>query len=378
MLHHFLSCVAFAIPMTAASGITQAHLVAHEKFWYGASGTLFFNSMVILALILAGHLGLLIAVAAGIIAGVTLRLLVQLAGLRSVWSSPSGAGSLLSRSFFRNFAITTFFAATMALIPVISRAFASDDQAGGLSLFSYAFRILELPVVLIYASLSTVLLPLISDSFQSGEHELTIQKLTLWIRFSLLSGFAILIPGIVFSLDFIHLLFSTTQLSKVQLTALSQLLIVGLMFLPFRGLLVLSLAIVSAIGQADKLLFVAVATLLSVFIISPLLLTYFGINGAMLGFGIAHVVGTLIVFRVFATTFGDTIIRNVFRDILAVFCLPILASVGICFLGSRFFDGVISSIVFSILSVLIFSLLTGVIDRDARKFFRTLLNGWQR
>lgn len=365
--------VIIAIPIAAASAITQAHLISQEKFWYSASGTLVFNSVIMLSIFFFIHKNFLVTIVLGIIVGVFSRLILQLYGLRKQLSVFPDRGKLYpSAKLVKSIVITTSFAATFVIIPIIVRAYASFVEEGGLSLFSYAYRIIEVPIVLLYGSLATIILPFISNLIikrKKREVEKNIKKI---IRLSFIGGVAVLIPSLFFSDEIILILFSTTRISNEQIEVISLLFFIGVVFLPFRGLLLISLSILPAINKTKNLLIASIVALLVVFSSIGFLQELFGIYGAMLSYGSSIVVATFVVIFTYVKEYGMKIIKEVFvKPVLTIF-FPILLSVVICAMYKMFYSSIIGVFIISFMSVSIFILTTFIFDDDGQLIFQRL------
>lgn len=361
-----------AIPLTAISGVNQAKLVSCEKFWLSQTGTFIFNSSIITAILIAGRYAFLPAITTGIVAGALIRVLLQLIGIWRIWTPAAAGRARLDPAFYRSLAITTLFAASVALMPVIGRAFASSSATGGLSLFSYAFRISELPIALVFAALATVFLPRISTAYRQGTRDAASHEIALVLRFSLLLGAAMTIPVIFFARDFIALIFSTTPLTGPQLETLQQTLIVSFLFMPFRGIIVLSLPILSATDNARQLLPIALVGLTTIFLASWIATGALGVGGAMLGYGLAHLVAAALVLVVLHRKIGATILANVFSGLLRCYLLPLLAAAALCWMGARWTDGGLVALAISVMAFSVFFGLLIAGDEDARTLFRRI------
>lgn len=361
-----------AIPLTALSGVNQAKLVSREKFWLSQAGTFIFNSAIIAAILIAGQYDFLSAIVAGIVAGALIRVVLQLIGVWRIWT-PAAAGRVpVDPALFRSLAVTTLFAASVALMPVIGRAFASSSATGGLSLFSYAFRISELPIALVFAALATVFLPRISTAYRQGARDETSREVALVLRFSLLLGTAMTIPVIFFARDFILLIFSTTPLTGPQLETLEQTLIVSFLFMPYRGIIILALPILSATDNSRQLLPIALAGLLMIFISSWIATGANGVAGAMLGYGLAHLVAAALVLVVLHRKVGATILPAVLAGLGRCYLLPMLAAAALCWAGARWTDGGVAALAVSALAFGVFSGVLVAGDGDARILFRRI------
>lgn len=362
-----------AIPLSAISGVNQAKLVSHERFWSSQAGTFIFNLSIIAAILIAGGYAFLPAIAVGIFAGASFRVLAQIPDLRRTWTPATRTRVPVEPGLFSSLVVTTFFAGTMALLLVIGRAFASGDGPGGLSLFSYAYRITELPIALVYAPLATVFLPRISAAYRDAMRGQVSREIALVLRFSLLLGTAMIVPVVFFARDFIMLIFSATPLTSPQIDTLTAVLIIAIAFLPLRGLVVLSLPILSATENTRRLVPIAAAAIVTIFAVCAVAAPAWGVAGAMLGYGVAHLVAAGLVVLVLYRQIGGDILSSALQAALRCGAVPLAVATVICWGGAHWTDGGGAALATSALAFAVFSALLVVADPDARALARRIL-----
>ncbi|MEM9969273.1 MAG: lipid II flippase MurJ [Pseudomonadota bacterium] len=360
---------ALAVPLTAVSGVLQAKLVSAERFLISQAGTLIFNATIIASILVAANYGIAFSIAVGILAGATIRLTAQVIQLLQIWKPPTSNKIMFERGFFSSLLVTTLFSATLALIPVAGRAYASWVEPGALSLFNYAFRISELPVALFFASLTIVLLPRISAAFLNQDHERILEEVALVLRFSLLVGFAIAILIFFFSRELVYLLFSRTQISPAQLEELAVLLLIAIIFMPFRGCLILCLSMLSATGNERSLIPIAISALITLVVICTLFVPQIGIAGAMLGYGVAHFVGFIVFMVALQRHIDKAVLPLVLMQFLRFGAVPLSFMLITSWGGSQLALDGLPIVVFCVLALAAFSAAVICVDADARSIF---------
>ncbi len=357
---------ALAVPLTALNGVLQAKLISAERFLISQAGTLIFNATIIASILIVVDYGIAFSITAGVLAGAIIRVIAQVVQLARIWSPPASKQIVFERGFFYSLLFTTLFSATLALIPVIGRAYASWVESGALSLFNYSFRISELPVALFFASLTIVLLPRVSAAFQNRNYKKISEEIALALRFSLLLGFSITIPVCFFSVELIHLLFSRTQVNSTQLEQLALLLSIAIVFMPFRGCLILSLSMLSATDNARTLIPIAVSAFVTLVATCTFLVPHFGTAGAILGYGMAHLIGFFAFMVTLHRNVDNTIIRLVLVRFLRFGTVPLSFMLVMCWGGSHFaLEGALVLVFCTVAFAVFFAVLVWV-DADAR------------
>lgn len=367
-----LQMVAAAIPLAALSGVNQAKLVSRERFGFSQAGTLLFNLAIICAILVAGQSAFLYAIVTGVIIGVLVRVWFQLLGIRRVWVPAARQRVGVSPELFRNLTTTTVFAASIALFLVIGRAFASLSADGGLSLFSYAARLIEVPIGLVFAALATVFLPRISSLYQRGALVETELAIVTVLRLSIFFGMLMTVIVLFFAQEFVDLIFSSTRLTELQRGVLTETLIVGFIFMPLRGIVVLALPILSATEKTQDLLWIAGISLVAIFVVSPFAVSAYGVIGAMLGYGVAHLTGAALFLFALHQRLGKRMLINMFGGFNRWFAGSLLALVAVCWAGARWTEGDLAALTVSAVAGGIACVFLVLGDCDARALFQRI------
>lgn len=368
-----LQIVVLAIPLAALSGVNQAKLVSRERFWSSQAGTLLFNLAIIFTILSVGERAFLGAVVVGILIGALVRVSLQLHDIQRIWVPAAPRRMRVPPEVLRDVATTTIFAGSIALLLVIGRAFASTGADGGLSLFSYAARVIELPIGLIFAALATVFLPRLSALYQDGSLAEVQQTIALVLRLSVLFGIMMTVIILFFAREFVDLIFSSTRLTESQLVVLTKTLVIGFIFMPLRGILVLSLPILSATEKTANLLWIAGMSLVAMFVASPFAVDAYGVTGAMLGYGLAHLIGTVLFLVVLHRTLGNRILLEVLSGLNRWYAGSLLALIMVCWAGARWTDDGLSALAISAVAVGMSCAVLILGDQDARALFQRIV-----
>lgn len=363
----FFMLTALAIPLAALGGVTQARLVASGRFAFSASATLVFNVSLIVALLVLAGGSLLQAVLVGTLAGAVLRFGLQFAAVTKGWERPAGRGWLIDRAILASFGATAFFSLVLALLPVFSRAFASLDQVGGLSIFTYAFRLAEVPVALVFGALSTVFLPTIAAAAQDGDRERLQATLAAAVRSTTLCAVALAIPGVFFADAYIRLIFGATRLSEGQLHLLGQLTLIGFLFLPARGLLALAASALPGMAVAKKLYLVGGVTIGLLVALAVPLSARFGLHGVMFAFGLSQLGGAVVFLAIAIRRAGAGFAVRLSVRFAKVLLLPAIATSVLCWAGAAATDGGLAALFIGAVSAFLFLMIVIRFDPEANE-----------
>jgi len=283
-----LGLALLAVPLTALAGVSTALLNASGRFGLGACGTALFNLLVIAAL--ASRLPLVWAVAAGVLAGALLRLLVQLVGASSgppsagIWQGPWLVDLPLLRRFGGNFGFVT----GLVLLPPIARAWASTADPGALSLFNYASKLVELPLGVLMGALSTVLLPHLA----ANPNAATIGKA---LRLSALAAVAISLPALLWATPLARLVYFKADFSALQLQQLGHATTWAFVFLLPQVLVTLYGTVFAALGRTRPLVLTAVVMVAALLAAAPLAARLGGLSGVMAAYGLVYALGAVLL-----------------------------------------------------------------------------------
>jgi putative peptidoglycan lipid II flippase len=349
----FFSIAAFAVPLTAASGVTTAWLYSSEKFQYGSSGNLIFNVCVIGGMMWLGGQGLIYAVTVGVLTGAILRLAIQTAAATRTMRVRASYQDINHASIAWTFFSAMAFTSVIALLPAIARAFASLYDSGALSIFTYATKVIELPIAIAISAVSVVLLPRLALEFgEDGERGK--RSAALALRAVTLISLGTAVPAAFFSQTIFRLIFFSSEFSADQIALLGEIFMVGIIFLPMRAALALYTSIFSAKGNTLHLLIAALIMLATLAAALPGFMPYFGLLGVMLAMSAAITSATLYLSIVFGRVFGGDVIRVWFSGFLWNYMLPTMLSVAICWYGASQSSAIVSDIFCGILSFGVF------------------------
>lgn len=236
----------WAIPLTFLTGVTTAYLQSNHRFLVPALGTLLFNTVLIAAIYGSGGGGAaLSALAVAVIAACFVRL-----------ASQAGAIGRVSVSFrffrwrlFHRDLVTRYLQAVaagsfVALMPVLARSAASLTAEGGMALFNYAAKLVELPLGVAVTVLSVAVFPVLSHAFARGVETGPILRSSFRWVFSI--SVAVMLSLFLFRGLFAELAFGWGRMTADNLASLAALLGIGLWSLPFHGVSSLLMAVFNA------------------------------------------------------------------------------------------------------------------------------------
>jgi putative peptidoglycan lipid II flippase len=364
-----------ALPLAALSGVTVAFLNAKGRFAAGASGTLIFNLTVIAGLLIADVGQMIVAVTLGVLGGVLLRLASQVHGLRCDWHRPSSqtwlVDTVLVRQFLGNFSFLTL----LVLLPPLARAVASLGELGSLSLFNFAYKLIELPMGVVVGSISTVLLSRLAGDFAQNGMASAQASLVTGMRVTMLICLGIAIPGVAFSDVLVQIVFFRASFSPDQLNQLSCLTAIGFVFFPFQGMLSIYGSAFAARGYTRPLVWSALAMLFLIAISAPLAQAAFGLVGVMAAYGGVYLFGVILLSGQIDSVFGigtlTTSLKNAYKHI---FIPGILAGV-VALIGEIMSAGLLARTLWAMASFGVYVISAMMLDRELRNHLRHLAEG---
>jgi putative peptidoglycan lipid II flippase len=358
----YFATAVIAIPLTAASGVVAAWLDAHDKFQFSASGTAVFNLFVIGGMVfLAGH-GLLYAITIGVLAGALVRLGFQAsAAVRSVTARPTFA-TINYGSIIRRFGSAFLFTSALALLPAIARAMATQHDIGAMSIFSYAAKIIDLPMALAVSAISVVLLPRLASEFQR-ENGVAAKSAALALRAVTLICLGLAIPAAFFPDSVFRVIFPSGVFTVEQRALMSAVFVVGIVFLPARGIMAVCVPILAAVGLTRHLAFGAII-LLVLFLVSALVAAPAGLVGLMLAMSFAMLAAAAYMSIIVIVALGREIPDIWFASPLRSYVLPTAASLLICYMGHIISTSIAIDVIFGLISFAVFAAIAFCFDRN--------------
>ncbi|ABI46215.1 lipid II flippase MurJ [Synechococcus sp. CC9311] len=342
-----------AIPLTALSGLNQSLLVSKRQFLFSQPGNLIFNLSIIACVFIGLRAQFLPSVVTGILLGSLIRLGWQYIGIIRQWTLPSKNKVRKGVSIGKSLFATTVFAGIFSFLPVIGRSYSSSLYPGALSLFNYAFRLTEIPIALVFASLSTVYLPRLSREYNEDitSCRKSIEDL---VRFSLLISLFLCLPILLLSDQILSTVFAGGALETYQVQIVSSLIIVFIFTIPFRGLTVLSLPLLSTTKKHGLLLAVSILTAAFSIPLMNISTRMYGLVGTCASLGFAYIMPSVILFFSIARSLKFSLFQRVFRKPIQTFLVPSIASMLSCKLCISMFSHQLLWIPSYILSIAVF------------------------
>jgi putative peptidoglycan lipid II flippase len=177
-----------AFPCCTLAAVTAAALQAKERVATAAFGTLICNVCVIVGVLCISRSEAMSLLAVAVIVGAALRLVSQLVACRRARLFTGALVGLfsfsrLNRKLFVRYVHTLTAIGLTILLPVISRRYASHFE-GGIAGFTFAYKLVELPLGFCSAILTMVYFPRISAFFTAGQTrqaERLVSRLAGWV-----------------------------------------------------------------------------------------------------------------------------------------------------------------------------------------------------
>lgn len=284
-----------ALPVTALSGVAVAFLNSEERFTFGAIGTLIFNTCLIAALLVFARISPIIAVVVGILGGVALRLVVQMAATRRFWQAPDFTVPYDRTGLLRRFAGSFGFFSILALLPPVARAYASLVEPGALSMFNYAYKLMELPMAIIVTAIVTVLLPRLSGHVREAAFDQAARTLGMAMR-----AVGVLLLGIAIATIFqvetvVRTVFIGAPFTPEQFDALGTIVALGFVGLPFQGLVLLYGTAFVSYDRTGVLVLVSAMMVVVMAGAGLFLQSIWGLRGLMLAYVAAQICGATVL-----------------------------------------------------------------------------------
>lgn len=232
-----LEVVLWLIPLTTIAGVTTAYLQANGRFAVAAFGTFSFNAVILLGLGFSiATNGSLKSLALFILLGGLFRWSIQL------WAAPRhhlawrcSHWRLIDRQLIKRYLNAMTAGGLLLLLPVMARALASLHGAGGISLFSYAMKLVEFPLSISVMVLSAGIFPLLSQCFVRNEEDCG-EIVGTGIHVVLLITVAMVLPLSWYAGDIAHLVFARGAMEPGQVTIIGRLVALGVLALPLQGI----------------------------------------------------------------------------------------------------------------------------------------------
>ncbi|WP_156948427.1 lipid II flippase MurJ [Marinobacterium jannaschii] len=241
--------VFWLMPLTVAAGVMTAFLQAHSHFTTPALGTLIVNICIVAGLVCVSSFNLdLVTLGFFVLLGGIVRLVSQFAvacwlkGLPDMTLMPW----LLNRDLIVRYLQVAGAGSLLLIYPVVSRAFASQLDEGGIALLSYATKLVELPLALAVTFLSVVFFPRLSSAHACEKAE-SFNSLTAWgMRLTVFLAAMSVVALLFANKEVVSLVYGHGKVSSQVESNLSTLFTIGLASIPFMGIATFATAVFSA------------------------------------------------------------------------------------------------------------------------------------
>jgi putative peptidoglycan lipid II flippase len=280
--------VLWAFPVSAVTAVTAAVLQSRHNPLIPAYGNLFFNLIVILAILFWVTPEQLSILAWAVVGGALFRLGTQLIPCFVNGAFQGGLQNLLQFETLDRKLLVRYFQALTAIglviaFPVVSRSFASAFT-GGISLFEYAQKLVELPRGLLGAILTMVIFPRLSHAFSEGKTDLGSRMISQASGLILLISIPVTVVIYGCAEPMISLLFQRGQFSAYDVARTAELLQIAILSLPALIMAILTMDVFYARHETMIPFKFSLISLGCLVVLSLVLRNLMGISGVMLAF----------------------------------------------------------------------------------------------
>lgn len=238
----YVRYVLLAIPLTVMAGVVTAYMQFKEKFSLPSFGTLFFNIVIIVSLIIYSKLNptgnFLLYVTSGVIIGALLRLIIFYIASNSPRNLIPDLfkKNYISKAIFKQYIYCIISSASILLVPVIIRAISSTYGDGYLSISNYALKLVDLPLTVVLSVFSIIFLPKLSGINGVNDRKKFNIVISDLIFVILLLSSIISIIIYMFSDYIVSLVYGWGKISEEDILAISYILRIAIFSLIFQGI----------------------------------------------------------------------------------------------------------------------------------------------
>lgn len=280
--------VLFAFPICAVTAVTSAALQGHHKPLIPALGNLFFNIILLVAIFFWVTPESISVVAWAVVLAVSFRLLTQIISCFVAGTFYGGFRSLmqfstLSRSLFLKYFHALTAIGVVVAFPVVSRSFASAFE-GGISLFEYALKLVELPRGLLGAALTMVIFPRLSRIFSERDSAEATKLISQVAGLIVLVTIPVTVAVYGCAEPVVSLLFKRGLFTAVDVANTAKLLQIAIIAMPALILSILTMNVFYARHETIVPFKISIILLSCLILLSLVLRDSLGVSGVMLAF----------------------------------------------------------------------------------------------
>lgn len=328
-----ISWSAWLMPLIACATVTTTWLQALGRFSVSAFSTLLYNLVLIFVLMFAlSPTQPIVSLAIGmLIAGV----------LRCFWLwwdthpfvNHERAESLMVKPLLQSYGMALVASSSLFLLPLIGRAMASQTGEGGIAIFNYASKLVELPLAVAITLIANVM-------FATLAHTIQQQPKTWSVMFGqsqrvvILVAWLITLPAFCFSLSLVKIAFGWGEISEFHLQQIAIVWQCGLLSLVLQGVVSLNTVALAAHHNTRTLASSSLLGLVSYSGASYLLLPIYGLLGLMGALLLAYLIMLIEQWRVLVTRHHLHLSQVLNVRFLCTLMLMLLITIPMWFLGS--------------------------------------------
>jgi len=267
LTHDGIKYIVFVIPLFVITGVLTAYLQSKDKFTVPSLGTLFFNSVIILFLVIMlktdSYSVELIAIA--VLSAGLVRYLSQLIMVKYTVDSTKFLGTwLIDKELVTRYLQAMLSGSLIFIFPVMARSFSTFSGEGSLSMFSYAMRLVEFPLLISVTFITILFLPKLAKSYELNIEQFK-EQLLYACQFVLVLGLASSVTLIAATDTYVELVYGSS-FGIAELDEIKALVRIGLIGLLFQGFVSLFISAFNATKKTNipmKVNFIAALLLLS-------------------------------------------------------------------------------------------------------------------
>lgn len=289
---NLLAQVVWAIPLTAIAGVSTAYLQSSGRFFIPAIGGLIFNIVIIFFILFSWHRKIdpLNGMVLAILVAASSRWLSQLfqVGLKKKFSWRMLRWKLGGGRLGVRYMQAVVSGGLIILLPVFARALASDQGEGYLSLFNYAYKLVEFPLGVCITALSVAVFPMLSQDFARGTNPR--ENIRVAIEWVLVASLSMTSCLWAFSLPIAQLVYERGAIGAEHTAGIASLFAIGIFSLPLQGVGTLLTTIFFSKGDTSTPLFVTISIYILYVPLGFIFSKWFGVEGVMFALVVLYTV----------------------------------------------------------------------------------------
>ncbi|MFL2755366.1 MAG: lipid II flippase MurJ [Gammaproteobacteria bacterium] len=358
--------VCISIVLAGLSSLFSSFLGSKESFFTSYLGTFIFNISIIASLYFLINSNILMSISYGVFFGATIRLFIQILNFFFLKIETIHEEEFfLVKGFYSKFFSAVIFVSTLAILPIISRSFASGFGEGMLAMFHYSLRIVELPVTFLIVPILIAIFPSMSVFFSSATEEEKVSFVSLVLRVSLIFSILICIPLYFFSEEVIRTVYFLANFDESSFKKIGDIFKWSSLTIPALSIISVLQYLISSNSKTSFLLLPSIYVLISHIISSFISRELFGFEGVLISY-----IATYYILSFLMLFFTIKIHKINFFKLLSKIYLGVIPVV-ICIIFSKTAReaeiDIFYALIFGFLSFLISGLVYVFIDNELKR-----------